>query len=271
MSSSDGHIKKAFAEESLEHLSSIEEDLIRIEKGDFGPERDRVNKLFRAVHSIKGGGGFLGIENITRLAHAMETVLGHIRDDTLTPNAEVIHFLLQGSDALTHLIQYMDHSDNIDISGPVAALESIRPNAENHSDTRSTALVPPSDNGVDPVSESSSDADTGQSEPRQSETGLDKTPMVITARNGTSLFVLEKAEFLALEKENHLVYLIEKPMDTDENLKDTHPDQILSEIKEYGTLIEHRIETTYSPLCGDHASGPFILLLFACVLEKEDI
>ncbi len=60
-------------------------------------------------------------------------------------------------------------------------------------------------------------------------------------------------------------------MDKDENLKDTHPDRILSEIKEYGTLIEHRIETTYSPLCGDHASGPFILLLFASVLAKEDI
>ncbi len=73
----------------------------------------------------------------------METVLGHIRDDTLTPNAEVIHFLLQGSDALTHLIQYMDHSDNIDISGPVAALESIRPNAENHSDTRAHSTGAP--------------------------------------------------------------------------------------------------------------------------------
>jgi two-component system chemotaxis sensor kinase CheA len=271
MNSSDGHIQKAFAEESLEHLSSIEEDLIRIENGDLGKDRDRVNKLFRAVHSIKGGAGFLGIENITRLAHAMETVLGHIRDDTLAPNAEVIHFLLQGSDALTHLIQYMDHSDNIDISGTVAALESIRPNDENHSDTRSTASVPPSDKEVDPVSETSSDADTGQPVTPQSETGLDETPIVVTARNGTPLFVLEKEEWLALEKKNHLIYLIEKPMDTDDNLKGTHPDQIIPEIKGYGTLIEHRIETTYSPLCQDHASGPFILLLFASVLAKEDL
>ncbi len=62
MTNSDGHIKKAFAEESLEHLSSIEEDLIRIENGDLGKERERVNKVFRAVHSIKGGSGFWASE-----------------------------------------------------------------------------------------------------------------------------------------------------------------------------------------------------------------
>ncbi len=139
MTNSDGHIKKAFAEESLEHLSSIEEDLIRIENGDLGKERERVNKVFRAVHSIKGGSGFLGIGTITRLAHAMETVLGHIREGTLDPNAEVIHFLLQGSDVLTHLIQYMDHSDKFDISEPVAALESICPSPRNHPDVHSAS------------------------------------------------------------------------------------------------------------------------------------
>ena len=271
MTCSDGYIQKAFAEESLEHLTSIEENLIRIENGDLGKDRDRINKLFRAVHSIKGGSGFLGIENITRLANAMETVLGHIRDDTLSPNTEVIHFLLQGSDVLAHLIQYMDHSDHIDISGPVAALESIRPNTENYSETRSKAPASPSDNGRDPISESTSDADTAQFDTRQPETGLDDTPMVITARNGTPLFVLARAKWRGLEKKNHLIYLIEKPMDMDDTLKAPHPGHIISKVKRYGTVLEHRIETTYSPLSGDNTSGPFLLLLFASVLAEEDI
>ncbi len=196
----------------------------------------------------------------------METVLGHIREGTLDPNAEVIHFLLQGSDVLTHLIQYMDHSDKFDISEPVAALESICPSPRNHPDVHSASPDTPFDNGEDPVPETSSD-----SEIRSPETGHDENPVVVAARNGTPLFILEKADFLAIEKENNLVYLIEKPMETDEALKETHPDKTISEIKKYGTLLEHRIETNYSPLSGDGSPGPFTLLLFTSVLTKEDI
>ena len=85
MTSSDSHIQKAFAEESLDHLSSIEEDLIHIENGDPGRDLERINKVFRAVHSIKGGSGFLGIETITRLVHegsiisAVENSIGALR------------------------------------------------------------------------------------------------------------------------------------------------------------------------------------------------
>ncbi len=58
MSSSDGHIKKAFAEESLEHLSSIEEDLIRIEKETSAPNGTGLTNCFVPSTPSRGGAVF---------------------------------------------------------------------------------------------------------------------------------------------------------------------------------------------------------------------
>jgi two-component system chemotaxis sensor kinase CheA len=256
----DDHIKKAFAEESLDHLSSIEEDLIRIEKGDTGPDRERINKVFRAVHSIKGGSGFLGIENITRLAHAMETVLGHVREGTLTSNAEVTHFLLQASDALTNMIHYMDHSDKIDITGTVTALENICPDLRKTPDRFET---PNGISGVPCGSAPQAQPDAGP--------GSGDESMVIRAQDGTSMFVLKKADFQRLTGETHLVYVIEMPIETDDDPVETLLNPVLSRIKDYGTLLEHRIEKHHTPMAGADSSGPFILLLYASVLAEEEI
>ncbi len=265
MPSSDDPIKKAFAEESLEHLSSIEEDLIRIEKGDVGPDRDRVNKVFRAVHSIKGGSGFLGIQNITRLAHAMETVLGHIREGSLDPNAEVTHFLLQGSDALTNMIHYLDQSDKIDISETVTALENIS------SGSRKTSAAPPPEPEPKPKAPSEASLDSDPGIKPGAETTHDPDPLIVSALDGTPLFVLEKADYGPLENQNNLVFFVEIPLETIDTPAETYLEALSSKISDYGTLLDHRIEKQYTPLAGADASGPYLLLLYASVLAKEEI
>ncbi|HIL08660.1 MAG TPA: hybrid sensor histidine kinase/response regulator, partial [Candidatus Latescibacteria bacterium] len=83
MTDYDDHILQAFIEESQEHLDGIENDLLRIEAAGAEIDDDLVNEVFRAVHSIKGGSSFLGLENITELAHAMESVLNMVRNRQL--------------------------------------------------------------------------------------------------------------------------------------------------------------------------------------------
>ncbi len=51
----------AFIEESQEHLDGIEADLLAIEEAGANIDSELVNKVFRAVHSLKGGAGFLGL------------------------------------------------------------------------------------------------------------------------------------------------------------------------------------------------------------------
>ena len=106
----------AFLEESLEHLSNIENDLISIEKAGVDVDKELINEVFRAAHTIKGGAAFIGLKNINVLAHKMENVLGLIRSGKLLPNAEIINFLLQGADALQKLLKDIENSEKEDLS-----------------------------------------------------------------------------------------------------------------------------------------------------------
>ncbi len=121
----DDEILQGFIEESLEHLSDIEADLLSIESGGANIDVDLVNKVFRAAHSIKGGAGFMGLTTIQELSHAMENVLGLIRSEKLIPNPEIINVLLLGSDQLQSMIENIQESNDVDITSLLTPLNAI--------------------------------------------------------------------------------------------------------------------------------------------------
>lgn len=85
-----------FLEESGEGLERAEAGLLRLE-GD--GSRELIEELFRAVHSIKGGAGVVGMIELGPLAHAMESVLDGMRRGQ-PATAEITSALLRGVDAL---------------------------------------------------------------------------------------------------------------------------------------------------------------------------
>ncbi len=116
---------RLFVDESLEHLSDIENELLAIERGGADIDENLVNKVYRAAHSIKGGAGFMGLVNIKNLTHEMETVLGMIRSREMVPESSVVNVLLLAADALRNLINDIDNSDDADIGDHLAALTAI--------------------------------------------------------------------------------------------------------------------------------------------------
>ena len=124
-SNEDNELLGAFIEESVEHLADIEGDLLAIEQGGAVNNEERVNKVFRAIHSIKGGAGFMGLHVLQDLAHAAENVLGLMRTRKLTPTPEVINGLLLATDRLKQHLANISCSNEIDISAPVAILNAI--------------------------------------------------------------------------------------------------------------------------------------------------
>lgn len=70
------------AEESLEELES---DLVKLEAlaEESGTDFDLVNRLFRVLHTLKGGAGFLNLTAMTSLAHAGETLLDEVRNGSV--------------------------------------------------------------------------------------------------------------------------------------------------------------------------------------------
>ncbi len=122
MSSEDDEILQSFIEESVEHLADIENDLLAIERRGADIDEERVNKVFRAAHSIKGGAGFMGLIVIQDLAHVAENVLGLIRSRKLIPTPAVVNALLLAADELQQLLTNVGASNEADISAHVATL-----------------------------------------------------------------------------------------------------------------------------------------------------
>ena len=120
----DDETLAAFIEESNEHLDGIESDLLAIEEAGADIDQDLVNKVFRAVHSIKGGAGFLGLDTVKDLAHGAENVLNQIREKVLIPTPEIISHLLDAADTLIRLLNAREVENEEDISGILAALTS---------------------------------------------------------------------------------------------------------------------------------------------------
>jgi two-component system chemotaxis sensor kinase CheA len=85
-----------FFEESFEGLERLESGLVHLDS-DAG--RDLIDDLFRAIHSIKGGAGVVGIAEVGPLAHAIESVFDRLRRGTRA-TAEMSAGLLRAVDVL---------------------------------------------------------------------------------------------------------------------------------------------------------------------------
>lgn len=112
-----------FIEESKEHLDGIESDLLQIEEDGDDINPDLVNKTFRAIHSIKGGAGFLGLESIKELTHVQENILNQIRAKEIFPSSDLMGKLLQTIDVLNKMIDDPKNSNEVDVTDWIALIE----------------------------------------------------------------------------------------------------------------------------------------------------
>jgi two-component system, chemotaxis family, sensor kinase CheA len=113
-----------FIEESQDNLSGIENDLLKIESDGADIDLDLVNKVFRAVHSIKGGAGFLGLTQIKELAHALENILNLVRKKELVPESPIMNVVLEASDQLSRMVDDALNSNEVDIAPLLERLKS---------------------------------------------------------------------------------------------------------------------------------------------------
>ncbi|MGE4298828.1 MAG: chemotaxis protein CheW [Desulfovibrionaceae bacterium] len=104
-----------FIAEANEHLLTIEEDFLELERNSQSPDPDLVDKVFRAIHSVKGGSAFLGLNKINQLSHAMENLLSMMREDQIKPESVYIEALLVGVDLLSSMVQDPLNSNDTDI------------------------------------------------------------------------------------------------------------------------------------------------------------
>ena len=101
-----------FFEESFEGLEIMEAELLEL---DFeNPGEEEINKIFRAAHSIKGGSGSFGFNEITNFTHVLETLLDEVRAGKHQLNQEEVNLLLTSVDCLREMLRAAKDDTDID-------------------------------------------------------------------------------------------------------------------------------------------------------------
>ena len=100
----------SFLEESFEGLELMESSLLNLEQGD----DETINSIFRAAHSIKGGAGTFGFNDVTEFTHLVETLLDEMRDGRRKIETNDIELLLESVDCMRLLIEAIRDNNECD-------------------------------------------------------------------------------------------------------------------------------------------------------------
>lgn len=103
---------QVFFEECAENLAEMEQILIAL--GDREPDQEQLNAIFRAAHSIKGGAGIFGFDDMTVVTHVMESLLDLLRNHEIPFRPEMIDLFLEAGDAIS--MQLAGHREGKPVS-----------------------------------------------------------------------------------------------------------------------------------------------------------
>jgi two-component system chemotaxis sensor kinase CheA len=101
--------KAKFVEESLDNLQDLEEALLLLEKDK--SDKEIIERIFRAMHSLKGGGAMFGFNDLSEFTHHLETVFDWVRNGKLSVSDDLISLTFKASDQIKHFLDVGDLSD----------------------------------------------------------------------------------------------------------------------------------------------------------------
>lgn len=103
--SPDAALIQDFVVESEELLQGMDQDMVTLESSP--QDADLLNRIFRALHTIKGTSSFLGFEPIVRLSHRAEDVLNAVRRGEIHLQRPAMDALLASRDQLGLMLQHI--------------------------------------------------------------------------------------------------------------------------------------------------------------------
>ncbi len=91
-----------FFQEAIQQGESLEQNILALENNPH--DREAVDELFRAAHTLKGGAATVGMKKLAEITHLMEDVLDEIRSARREASEEVIECLLASIDVIKAMI-----------------------------------------------------------------------------------------------------------------------------------------------------------------------
>lgn len=100
---------ESFISETNDLLIELESALLELE--DAPQDREQVDRVFRALHTIKGNGSMFGYDRVSRFTHDLESTFDLIRDGVISIDKNIIDLTLAARDIISQMMEDKDGED----------------------------------------------------------------------------------------------------------------------------------------------------------------
>ncbi len=98
----DPELLATFRAEVEERLASLQSGLLVLES--HAQPRQVVSGLFRDAHTVKGSARMLGLDDVLRVSHGIEDLLGAVRDGRFAARRDLVDLLLAACDGISRAL-----------------------------------------------------------------------------------------------------------------------------------------------------------------------
>ncbi len=215
--------RELFISESREHLHSMGELIVRLEKE--ADNRENIDSLFRCAHSVKGMAASMGYGDISELAHKIEDLMDRVRKETLVFDGGVADLLLAGADQLEAMILDVEQGG----TGKRDINELVQKIVGYASDSAVAGYPPPPGPGevsVPPPADVDKKADTSKKHHESRQTVRVKTELLDHLINKTGELITNKHRLMDIGREIDSAGLNEALVDLNRLLRDLYNEVI---------------------------------------------
>ncbi|MFW6256927.1 MAG: chemotaxis protein CheW [Bacillota bacterium] len=216
----DSQYLQMFFDEASEYIQILNENILILENE---PEnKEVINSVFRAAHSLKGMAATMGFDSLTELTHKIENLLDQVRNEEIKVTVEVVDCLFAGFDLIKSLVNDIKEQgeENTDINEYLTTINQVKEEAKKLEE--------------------------------QKEEKEEKEKEVTKEDKGNGLAIEEKSEFdvdFALEEdefaeikdrlnETDIIYKLKVELEEDSILKSVRGYMVLNKADELGYVIK---------------------------------
>jgi len=102
---------ETFRSETRELLTELESALLELEESP--DDRELVDRVFRALHTIKGNGSMFGFDQISRFTHDIENTYELVRDGVISIDRDIIDLTLASRDVISQMMEGKGEDDPV--------------------------------------------------------------------------------------------------------------------------------------------------------------
>ncbi|WP_430812501.1 MULTISPECIES: chemotaxis protein CheA [unclassified Carboxylicivirga] len=116
--------KAKFVEESNDNVHDLEEALLLLEKDT--ENNEIIERIFRAMHTLKGGGAMFGFNQLSEFTHHLETVFDLVRNNKLSISDDIISMTFESIDHIKHMLEVGDVDDQEELDEQLAFIQRVQ-------------------------------------------------------------------------------------------------------------------------------------------------